>query len=136
MLRKGVTVLLVDDESSQRAMMRDILENAGYTVLEAKDYPDALVIHANRTGRVDIVLTDIALPGKDGCQLVKNLIETDPHLSAVFVSGLTGAELCRFYGLATSDVHFLAKPFAAAELLSRIRKVLKTGGPYLTRKAG
>lgn len=135
-LRKGVTVLLVDDESSQRTMMRDILENAGYIVLEAQDSAEALVIHGNRTGRIDIVLTDIALPGKDGCQLVKNLIEADPYLSAVFVSGLTGAELCRFYGLATTDIHFLAKPFAAAELLSRIRNVLKTGGPYLTRKAG
>jgi DNA-binding response OmpR family regulator len=94
------------------------------------------VIHGNHSGKIDVVLTDIALPGKDGCQLVRTLIETDPNLCAVFVSGLAGAELCRFYGLATSDVHFLAKPFAAAELLRRIRRVLKAGGPYLTRVAG
>lgn len=116
--------------------MRGILENAGYDVLEGKDYREAVVIHSNHKGKVDVVLTDIALPGKDGCELVKTLIETDPGVCAVFVSGLTGAELCRFYGLATSDIHFLVKPFAAAELLRRIRTVLRTGGPYLTRGAG
>ncbi len=116
--------------------MRDVLENAGYEVLEGKDYREAMVIHGNYKGKIDIVLTDIALPGKDGCQLVRTLLETDPDLCAVFVSGLTGAELCRFYGMATTDIHFLAKPFAAAELLRRIRKVLNTGGPYLTRGAG
>ena len=136
MFRKGITVLLVDDEVSQRRMMRGILENAGYEVLEGKDYREAVVIHSNYKGKVDIVLTDIALPGRDGCQLVRNLIQADPELCAVFVSGLAGAELCRFYGLATTDVHFLAKPFVAAELLSRIRAVLEAGGPYLTRGAG
>src|SRR5579862_2405821 len=135
-LRKGVTVLVIDDEVSQRSMMRGILENAGYEVLEGRDYREALVIHANHRGKVDVVLTDIALPGQDGCQMVRTLIEADPELRAVFVSGQAGAELCRFYGLATTDIHFLAKPFSPAELLRRIRTVLTTGGPYLTRGAG
>ena len=136
MFRKGLTILVVDDEDSQRRLIRGILENAGYTVVDGKDYDQALSVLRNQRGKVELVITDMALPGRDGCQLVKTLIEEDPGLCALFISGLTGAELCRFYGLATTDLHFLAKPFAAADLLQRVREVLDAGGPYLTKVAG
>ena len=136
MRRKGVTILVTDDEASQRRLMRGILENAGYTVLEAQDYDEALTIHRNHKGNIDLALTDLALPGGDGCRLVRTLLAAKPGLSAVFVSGMAGSEVCRFYGIATTDIHFLAKPFAAADLLQRVRAVLQAGGPYLTRTAG
>lgn len=135
MLKKHKTILLIDDEASQRQFMRRVLEDAGYNVLEGADYDEALIIHNQHRGKIDVLLTDISLPGRNGYVLVKDLIEIDPGLNAIFVSGPAGAEACRYHGMATTDVHFLEKPFSASELLQRIRRVLEAGGPFLTRTA-
>jgi DNA-binding NtrC family response regulator len=135
MLHKHKTVLLVDDEASQRMFMRRVLEDAGYNVLEGADYDQALTIHSQYRGKIDVVLTDVSLPGQHGYALVKTLLAIDPGMNAIFISGLTGAEVCRFHGMATTDVHFLEKPFRAADLLRRVRRVLEVGGPFLTRTA-
>ena len=135
MLQKHKTILLIDDEASQRQFMRRVLEDAGYNVLEGADYDEALIIHNQHRGKIDVLLTDISLPGRNGYVLVKDLIEIDPGLNAIFVSGPAGAEACRYHGMATTDVHFLEKPFSASELLQRIRRVLEAGGPFLTRTA-
>src|SRR5579863_8330707 len=135
MLQKHKTILLVDDERSQRNFMRRVLGDAGYTVLEGADSDEALEIHSQYRGKIDVVLTDISLPGRNGYELVKALLGIDPGINAIFISGQAGAEVCRFHGMATSDVHFLGKPFQAAELLRRVRRVLESGGPFLTRTA-
>ena len=135
MLYKNRTVLVIDDEGSQRRFMRAILEGAGYNVLEGADYAEALAIHSQYRGRIDIVLTDVSLPGPNGYALVKAMLEIEPDLKAIFVSGQAGAEACRFHGMATSDVHFLEKPLNASDLVGRVRHVLKAGGPFLTRAA-
>jgi two-component system cell cycle sensor histidine kinase/response regulator CckA len=135
MLQKHKTILLIDDETSQRVFMRRVLEDAGYNVLEGADYDEALVMHDQHRGKIDVLLTDISLPSRNGYELARALIQMDPGLNALFVSGPAGAEACRYHGMATTDVHFLEKPFKAADLLRRIRGVLETGGPYLTRTA-
>jgi DNA-binding response OmpR family regulator len=81
------------------------------------------------------VLTDISLPGRNGYDLVKTLLDIDPGISAIFISSLAGAEVCRYHGMATTDSHFLEKPFQPADLLRRVRTVLEFGGPFLTRTA-
>jgi two-component system, cell cycle sensor histidine kinase and response regulator CckA len=136
MPRKQHTVLLIDDEASQRTIMRRALEDAGYEVLEGADFNDALAIHERYRGTIDVVLTDVSLPGHNGYVLVKALLDRQPGLNAIFMSGLTGAEMCRFYGMATTDRHFLEKPFSPAQLLRRLRWVADYGGPFLTRTAG
>ncbi len=135
MLHKHKTILLVDDEASQRRFMRRVLEDAGYNVLEGADYDEALTIHSQYLGKIDVVLTDISLPGQHGYALVKALLGIDPGVNAIFTSGPTGAEVCRYHGMATTDVHFLEKPFQAADLLRRVRRVLEVGGPFLTQTA-
>jgi DNA-binding NtrC family response regulator len=135
MLQKHKTILLIDDEASQRTFMRRVLEDAGYSVLEGVDYHEALVIHNQHRGKIDVLLTDISLPGRNGYVLARALLDMDPGLNVIFVSGLAGAEMCQFYGMATTDVHFLEKPFNAADLLRRVRRVLESGGPFLTRTA-
>jgi len=52
------------------------------------------------------------------------------------MSGIAGAQVCRYYGMATTDAHFLEKPFSATDLVRRVRRVLEAGGPFLTRTAG
>ena len=135
MRRNRKTVLLIDDEDSQRKFMRGALENAGYEVLEGADFNDALAIHQQHRGTINVVLTDISLPGKNGYILVRALLDRQPGLSAIFMSGLAGAQVCRFYGMATSDLHFIEKPFTGDELLRRIERVAEYGGPFLTRTA-
>jgi DNA-binding NtrC family response regulator len=135
MLQKHKTILAIDDEPSQRRFIRRVLEDAGYIVLDGADYDEALVIHSQYRGQIDVVLTDISLPGRTGYELVKALLDIDPNINAIFISGPAGAEVCRFHGMATTDVHFLEKPFQAADLLRRVRRVLESGGPFLTRTA-
>ena len=104
-------------------------------VLEGADFKEALVIHKQHPGAIDVVLTDISLPGHNGYVLVKALLDRQPGLSAIFMSGLAGAEVCRFEGMATTDLHFLEKPFSGEELLRRVRCVSECGGQFLTRTA-
>ena len=115
--------------------MRQVLEEAEYEVLEGADFNDAIVIHKQYPGTIDVVLTDVSLPGHNGYILVKALLDRRPRLSAIFMSGLAGAEVCRFYGMATTDLHFLEKPFGGDELLRRVQCVAECGGPFLTRTA-
>lgn len=136
MLQKHKTVLVIDDEASQRRFIRRVLEDGGYSVLEGADYDEALVSHNQHRGKVDVLLTDISLPGRNGYELARALLDVSPGLSVIFMSGIAGAEVCRFYGMATTDLHFLEKPFHAAELLRRVGRVLEAGGPFLTRTAG
>jgi DNA-binding response OmpR family regulator len=135
MLQKHKTILLIDDEASQRRLMSHVLEDAGYNVLEGADYAEALVIHDQYRGKIDVLITDISLPGFNGYQLARALLDLEPGLCVIFISGLAGSELCRYYGMATTDVHFLEKPFNGTGLLRRVRQVLEVGGPYLTRTA-
>src|ERR1035438_3583488 len=132
MLQKHNTILLIDDEASQRRLMSRVLEDAGYNVLEGADYDEALVIHNQYRGKIDVLITDISLPGSNGYQLARALLDMQPGLSVIFISGLAGSELCRYYGMATTDVHFLEKPFNGTGLLRRVRQVLEVGGTYLT----
>jgi DNA-binding NtrC family response regulator len=135
MLPKHQTILLIDDEASQRRFIRRVLEDAGYTVVEGADYDEALSILNQHPGKIDVLLTDISLPGRNGYELARALLDHNPGLSVVFMSGIAGAEVCRFHGMATTDLHFLEKPFRAAHLVRRVRRVLETGGPFLTRGA-
>jgi two-component system cell cycle sensor histidine kinase/response regulator CckA len=128
-------MFVIDDEASQRSFIRRVLEDAGYNVLQGADYDEAMVIHDQYRGKIDVVLTDISLPRRNGYELVKALLAIDPGITAIFTSAPAGSETCRYHGMATTDVHFLEKPFNAADLLRRVRHVLESGGPFLTRTA-
>lgn len=135
MLQKHKTVLLIDDEASQRKFMSRALEDAGYNVLEGANYEEALLIEDQYCGKIDVLVTDISLPGANGYELARTLLDREPGLNVIFISGIAGSELCRYYGMATTDVHFIEKPLSGAGLLQRIRRVLEEGGPYLVRTA-
>jgi DNA-binding response OmpR family regulator len=118
------TILVIDDEPEQRDLVRTILRPDAYTILEASDYNDALAVQAAHLGEIDLAMIDVSLPGRNGYELSKALLAIEPRLKVLFVSGYAGAELCRFFGLPVTDVHFLQKPVDPAELLSRVRFVL------------
>lgn len=121
---KPVTVLLVDDEADDRALVGQALRSSGYTVLEADNFQQCVEVFEEGRGAVQLLIADISLPDGNGCDLALLLWSRQPDLRVLFVSGHVGAEVCRFYGLEVTDSHFLRKPFKAKELVARVRQVL------------
>jgi DNA-binding NtrC family response regulator len=124
------TILVIDDEAEQRASMRDTLRQGGFSVLEAADYEEALVVQAGHLGEIVLILSDVRLPGGNAYDLSKALLAVEPHLKLLFTSGQAGAELCKFFDMPLTDLHFLEKPFESNELLKRVRTLLGWGSPF------
>jgi CheY-like chemotaxis protein len=127
------TVLLVDDEEIDRVRIRGILTAGNYTLLEADTFQQALAVFENNRDSVDFLISDISLPGGNGCELAIALRKQKPDLRVLFVSGYCGAEICRYYCLEVSDEHFLSKPFSAADLRSRLRQILDSPDRFPTK---
>ena len=135
MAPKRKTILVIDDEASVRKVINKILVNRGYGVLEAENYDEAAAMMNDGLHRIDMLLIDVSLPGKNGFVLAKALREIDPNLKVVFMSAPVGAEWLRYHGVPLTDVHFLPKPFGAAELLERVKYVLAWTAPLSARGA-
>ena len=126
---RAAAVLVVDDEAADRTRIREILESQGYRVWEASDYETAALSFDQHRAEIDLLLVDVSLPRKNGCELAKALLRLNPHLKVLFVSGDAGAKLIRFYGIRPTDLHFLRKPIRHAMLSQRIQKVLESEDP-------
>ena len=123
--RGDETILLVDDDEGVRAVSRRILQRAGYTVLSAPDGVEALRIIADAGSDVQLLVTDVVMPGLGGRELVMRVRETHPSLRVLFVSGYT-EEGVRRHGVLDSESTFLEKPFTAERLAQKVREVLDT----------
>jgi two-component system cell cycle sensor histidine kinase/response regulator CckA len=117
-------VLVVDDETSDRETICNVLRRENYPVFATGTYSGAVNMQARHAGEIGLLITDIALPEKNGCELYSNLLKVEPELQVLFVSGPTGAEVSKFYPIGFPDRHFLQKPFDAQELLRRVRWIL------------
>jgi DNA-binding response OmpR family regulator len=122
MPKKEVRILVVDDEIADLNLMCNVLRAQGYTAFAAASYAEAVQTHRMHRGAIDLLVADVSLPDKNGCDLALVLLEADPDLKVLFVSGETGTEVFKFSKM--SNVHLLKKPFAPAELLSRVRGIL------------
>jgi CheY-like chemotaxis protein len=116
-------VLLVEDDATVRQFVRRVLEWQGYAVLEAAHGPDALRVAAEHGGRIDLVLTDVVMPGMSGRALAEALTASRPGLRVLFMSGYTDDEILR-RGLGTTGVALLEKPFTAEALRDAVRREL------------
>ena len=125
MATRNKTVLIVDDESGQRAWMRGILRRQGYAVLEAADYTEALSIKTRHAEEIDLFVIDLRLPGGSGYDLSEELLSAHPASKILFVSGTTGAELCKYFAKPLPAGQFLHKPFKAAQLASRVSEMFQ-----------
>jgi two-component system cell cycle sensor histidine kinase/response regulator CckA len=114
------TVLVVEDEDVVRAGIRRLLQNEGYTVVEAQNGAQALqLLEDKASDQVALVLTDLRMPVMDGRQLAAALARLRPSLPIVFMSGFT-AQLMDLR-LVSPHLAFLAKPFRDADLLATVR---------------
>ena len=117
------TVLLVEDEDAVREAVRRLLTRQGYVVLAACDGADALRLAAEHRGQIDLVISDLMMPGLSGRAVVERLRDSHGALPALFISGYTDDEVLR-RGLLDERSAFLQKPFETPELARRIREML------------
>jgi len=121
---------VVDDEPAVRLVLDQALTWHGYQVLVAEDYYTALQAAASHAGPIDLLLTDIALPGLNGCELARKLVQDRPEMRVLLISGYAGSEVCQYYRVNHGDLHFLPKPFTPSELLRRIKLLAAAAEPY------
>ncbi len=117
------TVLLVEDEESVRNLTRRLLEHHGYTVLSAPDGETALDLARLHPGKIDLLLTDVVMPGMSGPHLADVLIPARDGMRCIFMSGYAATTLEQKI-LLRRDAAFLQKPFTAMELVRRVREIL------------
>jgi PAS domain S-box-containing protein len=121
--REGMTILLAEDDVIMRRLTRKMLEEHGYTVLEAEDGKTALDALGADHAAVDLVLTDVVMKGMSGPELVLRLMDTHPEMKVVYMSGYTG-ELVTHQGVVDSGIRLLEKPFTRGSLLKTIDTAL------------
>jgi PAS domain S-box-containing protein len=117
------TVLLVEDESQVRRLVFEVLQERGYKVLAAKDGLEAIPLEENYADRIDLLITDVVMPGMSGRELAKHVTSARPETKVLFISGYTDDALLR-HGVTGPGTAFLQKPFALEDLLQRVRALL------------
>jgi PAS domain S-box-containing protein len=124
--RGSETILLVEDEEAVRGLASRILERQGYRVIPAQHGREAMDIATREEGRIDLVLTDIVMPGMNGRGLVERLSAIRPRIKSLYMSGYTDDDIIR-RGFIEPSKSFLQKPFTSEALLQTVRKVLDEG---------
>jgi signal transduction histidine kinase len=117
------TILVVDDEAGIRALIVKILRRERYRVLEAGSVAEAVAAAAAHGGPIQLLLTDVMLPDRNGRQLATQLLETRPGLRVVYISGFTDDDAVRA-GAFPPGARFLQKPFTLGALMGTVREAL------------
>jgi len=119
----GQTILVVEDEDSVRAVIVAVLEDLGYKYIEAPD-PQAALVHIESGCLIDLLVTDVGLPGMNGRQLAEIACEKRPDLKVLFVTGYAEQAVVRD-GFLTERRHMITKPFVIDELAQKIRAIIQ-----------
>jgi CheY-like chemotaxis protein len=117
------TVLLVEDEDNLRRLARHYLERQGYKILEAEDGLAALQITAGYRGDIDLLLTDVIMPGMNGRQLAASITANRPEIRVLYMSGYTENAIGQ-NGQIDAGINLLQKPFSLPALKDKVREVL------------
>ena len=117
------TILLVDDEDTVRRFSARVLSQHGFDVLSVGSGPDALRAADERGNAIKLLLTDVMMPGMNGCQLAELLLAREPALRVLFISGYAEDVLATSVGLVPGAA-FLSKPFKPKALVAKVREVL------------
>jgi two-component system cell cycle sensor histidine kinase/response regulator CckA len=121
--RGSETILLAEDEEAVRHLARRILEGGGYAVLAAAHPAQALEIAGGHAGSIDLLVTDVIMPGMSGSRLSERLTALRPGIKVLFISGYADAEIA-VRGVLHAETALLQKPFTPEALLRRVREVL------------
>lgn len=117
------TILLAEDDVEVRNGMKTILENYGYKVIEAADGDDAVEKFKGNRDDIELLLTDVIMPKKNGRDAYREMQKTKPELKAIFISGYT-ANVIHKKGILEEGIDYIAKPISPKELLRKLRDVI------------
>lgn len=126
------TVLLAEDNPEVRALVRSVLEDFGYGVIEAEDGEKAVSRFAENADRIDILLLDVIMPKKNGKEAYEEIMKMKPAIKAVFMSGYT-ADIIQRKGVMAEGLNLILKPVSPTDLLSKVREVLDVPGLPISR---
>jgi CheY-like chemotaxis protein len=128
--------MVVENDPADLGLMCAALRADGYSILPATGYLTGINTFGMHMNEIELLITAVALPEKNGCELVKGLRAIDPDLKVLFVSGTAGAEICRFYDFPGVGVYFLEKPLERLDFMRMVRQILEPGVPIRTMGAG
>ncbi len=122
-IRGSERVLLVEDETVVRALVREMLVRNGYDVLDAQDGPTALALVESAGLQIDVLVTDVVMPSMNGRELSERLRVVSPDTLVLYTSGYTDTAILDAADLG-ARTHFLQKPFGVVELTQKIRTLV------------
>jgi signal transduction histidine kinase/CheY-like chemotaxis protein len=128
------TILLVEDESGVRHLIGQVLEQYGYTVLCATDGHHAMVIEAEYAGPIDLLISDMIMPGLSGPDLAQRIVRRRPEIQVLFISGYASREAIDS-GISSPNASFLQKPFLPEVLARKVRERLERQRPGVRASA-
>ena len=117
------TLLVAEDDQDVRNMLTMILENHGYVVIQAVDGEDAIRVYKENKDRIDLVILDVVMPGKNGKEALDEITRVNPRVKAIFVSGYTG-DVVIDKGIRHEGIDFLQKPLSVTALLAKVKAAL------------
>jgi CheY-like chemotaxis protein len=121
--RGSESVLLAEDEEGVRNLVRDLLKLYGYEVIEARNGEEAIELAKRRTEPIDILVTDVVMPGMSGRQLADRLGRIRPGMRVLFMSGYADEAIVQ-HGVLEAGTELIQKPFAPEKLVERVRQAL------------
>ena len=116
------TILLVEDEPMILEMTTKMLQGLGYNILSASTPDEAVRLAQEHAGEINLLMTDVVMPGRNGRELAKNLSSLYPDLKVIFMSGYT-ANVIEHHGVLDQGVNFIQKPFTMNDLSAKIREI-------------
>ena len=123
MASSPATLLIVDDEPQVRKLLETLLQHEGYQTLSAGTGEEALLLLERGDAPVDLVLTDVVMPGMSGRELVDRIGTSHGAIKFLYTSGYTDDAIVH-HGMLDEGVHFISKPYTAAALTRKVREVL------------
>ncbi len=122
-LRGTETVLVIEDEEQVRTAVQGVLSRLGYRVLLASDGEQALAVVRAHEELIDLVVSDVVVPGASGPDVVKELSKLSSRMKTLFMSGYTDHAVLR-NGVLKAGMNFIQKPFAPTALATKVRQIL------------
>jgi DNA-binding NtrC family response regulator len=126
-ISKGETILVVDDDESVRHVVAVSLQSFGYRVLEASSGQEALDVSRRYEGRIELLVTDVVMPGMNGLELARQIMELRPEVRVIVMSGIVDNSII-LNGAVHPTTPFFHTPFSLDELALKVREVLDLRG--------